>query len=44
MSEVLFAGGTASETFDALCEGGPWKRDGGGSRCEFVCFPVRAIV
>lgn len=41
---VGFVGGTASETLDALCEGGPWKREGGGSRCEFVGFLESSMV
>jgi hypothetical protein len=40
---VGLVGGTASETLDALCEGGPWKRAGGGSRCELVGFRERSM-
>ena len=33
------APGGTSDMLDALCDGGPWKRDGGGSR-ELVCLVV----
>lgn len=37
VASVEGAGGTEREMLDALCDGGPWKRAGGGSRWE-VCF------